>query len=114
MKRGFSRSAFNRTKRYVGVLMQKGRGIHDSDWNEETEADLGIALVEMLAIVGDQLSYYQDHVASEAFISTASARLGVRKSVLRNVLHTARAVNAITSRIATRQLKAPKLLKGTM
>ena len=108
MKRGFSRSAFNRTKRYVGVLMQQGSVILESDWNEETEANLGVMLLEMWANLANLLSYYQDLVASEAFISTASARLRVRKSVLHNVLHTARAVNAITSRIATRQLKAPK------
>ncbi len=48
-------------------------------WQERHEADLGIALVELLAYVGDQLSYYQDAVAVEAYLGTARQRLSVRR-----------------------------------
>jgi hypothetical protein len=48
-------------------------------WAERHEADLGIALVELLAYVGDQLSYYQDAVANEAYLETARQRLSVRR-----------------------------------
>lgn len=41
--------------------------------------DLGIALVELLAYVGDHLSYYQDAVATEAYLDTARQRISVRR-----------------------------------
>jgi hypothetical protein len=49
------------------------------DWTERHEADLGVALVELLAYVGDQLSYYQDAVANEAYLETARQRVSVRR-----------------------------------
>jgi hypothetical protein len=48
-------------------------------WVERHEADVGIALLELLAYVGDQLSYYQDAVANEAFLETARQRVSVRR-----------------------------------
>ena len=41
--------------------------------------DIGIALVEVLAYVGDHLSYYQDAVATEAYLDTARQRISVRR-----------------------------------
>jgi hypothetical protein len=52
------------------------------DWTERSEADIGIALVELLAETADRLSYYQDRVANEAFLATATQRRSVQ-------LHTA-------------------------
>lgn len=49
------------------------------DWTERSPADVGIALVELLAYVGDQLSYYQDAVAQEAYLGTARRRVSVRR-----------------------------------
>jgi hypothetical protein len=48
-------------------------------WGERHAADLGIALVELLAYVGDHLSYYQDAVATEAYLGTARLRTSVRR-----------------------------------
>ncbi len=48
-------------------------------WNETHEPDLGIALVELMAYVGDYLSYYQDAVATEAYLNTARERISVRR-----------------------------------
>src|SRR5204862_2931344 len=48
-------------------------------WQERNPADLGIALVELLAYAGDQLSYFQDAVATEAYLSTARRRVSVRR-----------------------------------
>ena len=48
-------------------------------WRERNPADLGIALVELLAYSGDQLSYYQDAVATEAYLGTARQRISVRR-----------------------------------
>lgn len=49
------------------------------DWQETHSADIGVALVELLAYAGDQLSYYQDAVATEAYLGTARQRVSVRR-----------------------------------
>jgi len=49
------------------------------DWQERHIPDLGIAVVEVLAYVGDYLSYYQDAVATEAYLDTARQRISVRR-----------------------------------
>ncbi|MDQ6624040.1 MAG: putative baseplate assembly protein, partial [Verrucomicrobiota bacterium] len=49
------------------------------DWRERHVPDLGIALVELLAYTGDYLSYYQDAVATEAYLETARKRISVRR-----------------------------------
>ena len=49
------------------------------DWQERNPADLGVVLVELLAYVGDYLSYQQDAVATEAYLATARRRVSVRR-----------------------------------
>ena len=49
------------------------------NWQERNPADVGIALVEVLAYVGDYLSYYQDAVATEAYLGTARQRVSLRR-----------------------------------
>jgi hypothetical protein len=48
-------------------------------WEERNPADLQIALVELLAYVGDYLSYQQDAVATEAYLGTARRRVSARR-----------------------------------
>jgi hypothetical protein len=48
-------------------------------WQTRTEADLGMALLELFAFMGDQLSYYQDRVANEGFLRTAAQYESVRR-----------------------------------
>jgi hypothetical protein len=48
-------------------------------WQERHVPDIGITLVEILAYVGDYLSYYQDAVATEAYLETARQRISVRR-----------------------------------
>jgi hypothetical protein len=48
-------------------------------WTERLAADLGITVLELLAYTGDQLSYYQDAVANEAYLETARQRVSVRR-----------------------------------
>ena len=48
-------------------------------WKERHVPDIGIALVEVLAYVGDYLSYYQDAVATEAYLDTARQRISIRR-----------------------------------
>ncbi len=50
-------------------------------WTERHEADIGIMLLELLAYTGDNLSYYQDAVANEAFLDAARQRISVRRHV---------------------------------
>ncbi|MBI3900075.1 MAG: putative baseplate assembly protein [Gammaproteobacteria bacterium] len=49
------------------------------DWRETHAPDIGVALVEVLAYAGDYLSYYQDAVATEAYLGTARQRISVRR-----------------------------------
>jgi hypothetical protein len=46
-------------------------------WVERSEADAGVMLMEALAAIADELSYYQDRVSAESAITTATQRLSV-------------------------------------
>ena len=48
-------------------------------WKERNPADMGITLVELLAYIADNLSYYQDAVANEAYLGTARKRISVKR-----------------------------------
>jgi hypothetical protein len=48
-------------------------------WTETHVPDIGIMLVEVLAYAGDYLSYYQDAVATEAYLGTARQRISIRR-----------------------------------
>jgi hypothetical protein len=41
-------------------------------WLERSEADLGMVLLEVLAAMADELSYYQDRIAAESLLDTAT------------------------------------------
>jgi len=49
------------------------------DWKERNPADLGVALVELLAYSADYLSYFQDAVGNEAYLGTARQRTSLRR-----------------------------------
>lgn len=48
-------------------------------WDPHHVPDLGVTLIELLAYAGDYLSYYQDAVATEAYLDTARQRISVRR-----------------------------------
>lgn len=48
-------------------------------WLERNPADLGMALVELLAYAGDHLSYFQDAVATEAYLDTCLQRVSAKR-----------------------------------
>lgn len=48
-------------------------------WADRSEADLGMAVLELFAYGGDQLSYLQDRVALEGFLRTATQHESVKK-----------------------------------
>jgi hypothetical protein len=52
------------------------------DWRERSAADLGVTLAEILAYMGDHLSYWQDAVATEAYLETARRRTSLRRHAL--------------------------------
>ncbi len=49
------------------------------DWRERNPADLGLTLVELLAYVGDHLSYQQDAIATEAYLNSARKRVSLQR-----------------------------------
>lgn len=59
------------------LLDQVGRTL--PGWVERHEPDLMVALLELLAHVGDELSYFQDAVATEAYLQTARRRISVAR-----------------------------------
>jgi hypothetical protein len=52
------------------------------NWGGASEADLGVALAELIAYLGDYLSYQQDAVATEAYLETARKRVSLRRHAL--------------------------------
>jgi hypothetical protein len=63
-------------------------------WRERHVPDLGVTLVELCAYVGDYLSYYQDAVATEAYLGTARQRISVRRHARLVDYHLHEGVNA--------------------
>lgn len=60
-------------------LMLDRMSVLAPQWTTRNPADLGVALVELLAYVGDHLSYQQDAVGTEAYLGTARRRTSVRR-----------------------------------
>jgi Baseplate J-like protein len=59
------------------------------DWKERSPADLLVTLSEALAYRADEIAYFQDAVATEAYLGTARQRISVRRHtrLLDHVLH---------------------------
>jgi hypothetical protein len=51
------------------------------NWKERNPADMGIMKVEIASYIADHLSYFQDAVATEAYLGTARRRVSVRRHV---------------------------------
>jgi hypothetical protein len=49
------------------------------NWIFNNPAGMGMMLVELLAYAADQLSYYQDAAATEAYLNTARRRISMRR-----------------------------------
>ncbi|HET7065498.1 MAG TPA: putative baseplate assembly protein [Rudaea sp.] len=69
------------TKDYEGFrqLILDRLAVTMPHWRERHVPDIGITVVEILAYVADQLSYYQDAVATEAYLDTARTRISVKR-----------------------------------
>lgn len=46
-------------------------------WQPYSEGDMGLMLVELMAYLGDILSYYGDRITQEAYLPTATQRLSI-------------------------------------
>ena len=79
-------------------------------WGATSEADIGIALAELLAYVGDSLSYKQDAIATEAYLQTARSRISLRRHALLVDYHVHDGCNARTWMHV--EVSAPLLLDG--
>ncbi len=60
-------------------LMLDRMAVLAPEWIERNPSDLGVVLVELLAYLGDYLSYQQDATATEGYLSTARRRASVRR-----------------------------------
>lgn len=49
------------------------------DWKDRLEADQGSMLLEVMSALGDEFAYYQDRVAREASLETATQRRSLRR-----------------------------------
>lgn len=49
------------------------------DYTDRLEADAGVMMAELMSAVGDEMAYYQDRVAREAFLETATQRRSIRR-----------------------------------
>ncbi len=49
------------------------------DWPDRLEADAGVMLLEVLSALADEMAYYQDRIAREAFLETATQRRSLRR-----------------------------------
>lgn len=47
-------------------------------WQDRLEADAGVMLAEVMSALGDEFAYYQDRVAREAYLETATQRRSLR------------------------------------
>ena len=70
-----------RRKDYPGFVQMLGEWVrvHNPSWADLAPASQERMLVELLAHQSDFLSYYQDRVANEAFLETASQRHSLRQ-----------------------------------
>lgn len=60
-------------------LMLDQLALHVPGWQERNASDLGNVLLEVLAYGADQLSYYQDAVATEAYLGTARRVASIKR-----------------------------------
>lgn len=60
-------------------LMLNRIAVTAPQWTETHEPDMWMALIELLAYVGDDLSYYEDAVATEAYLQTARLRVSIKR-----------------------------------
>jgi hypothetical protein len=82
-----------------------------SEWTDHgSEADFGRVLLELFAHMGDILSYYQDRVANESFLSTARTR----RSVIEHLRLIGYELATAAPATATLEVRVPATVGGTV
>src|SRR5215471_6863364 len=76
------------------------------DWQERSEADFGMMFLEALSGLADDLSYYQDRVAAEATLETATARRSIVR-LARMVDYEPRPQTSATAQLACNVASGP-------
>jgi hypothetical protein len=59
------------------AAFRRGAGAAGNVWTDDLGQDPGIALLELLSFVADELTAYQDAIAAEAYLETAGERRSV-------------------------------------
>ena len=107
------------TKDYAGFLYQMNDHMAHRvpKWRERNPADLGVTVLEALAYTGDLLSYYQDAVATEAYLSTARRRVSVRRHLRLIDYHLHEGCNArcwVQIKISSKKFMAGEVETGSL
>ena len=63
---------------FLGLIKNRLRQILPN-WEDKSQADIEIMLLELVAYLGDHMSYFQDAVATEAYLGTARNRISIRR-----------------------------------
>ncbi|CAN5292861.1 putative baseplate assembly protein [soil metagenome] len=61
-----------------GALLELAAQRHP-DWSNRVEADMGMMLLEAMSALGDEHAFYQDRIAREAYLETATQRRSLRR-----------------------------------
>lgn len=56
------------------ALLSHVKNFYPNDWQDYTASNLGMCILDLVAYVGDQLSFYLDRVANELFLPTVVQR----------------------------------------
>lgn len=85
------------------------------EYTDFSESDFGVALIEAISYVADILSYYQDRIANEAYLFTATQRKSVIDIVKMLSYRLKNAVPSTTELVFTRKKADTDLIipKGT-
>jgi hypothetical protein len=60
----------------IRAVFRSGSGAAGNVWTDDAQHDPGVALLELLSYVADELAAYQDQIADEAYLETAGERRG--------------------------------------
>jgi hypothetical protein len=75
--------------------------IYFPDWQEWSESNLGVALLELVAYVGDNLSFYLDRTANELYLSTVTQRQNII-NLVKLIGYSPRTASAASARLRAR------------
>lgn len=108
---GLPKASLNYLARdYAGIKADLIQRIDEvlPEWKDRTEADFGIALIELFASMSDVLSWYQDRIARESFLHSAEDP----RSILAHLRLIGHELGAQQPAVAPLQLVLPTDLEG--